>query len=121
VRLQDNRAIIGRNSFRHVSGISISGLIRSPLAAQPIEAEAVGRHSEIVLGKTSGRAAIEHVLRSVGIDPATLDVGGLAEQVKSTAESTRRILSVSDLLRLVSAQEGGSALVDHPQPREVKR
>ena len=69
VRLQDNRAIIGRNSFRHVSGISISGLIRSPLAAQPIEAEAVGRHSEIVLGKTSGRAAIEHVLRSVADRP----------------------------------------------------
>jgi isopropylmalate/homocitrate/citramalate synthase len=120
VRLQDNRAIIGRNSFRHVSGISISGLIRSPLAAQPIEAEAVGRHSEVVLGKTSGRAAIEHVLRSVGVDPATLDVGGLVEQVKSTAESTRRVLSVSDLLRLVSAQEGGAALVDHAQPREVK-
>ncbi len=121
LRLQDNRAIIGRNSFRHVSGISISGLIRSPLAAQPIEAEAVGRHSEIVLGKTSGRAAIEHVLRSVGIDPATLDVGGLVEQVKSVAESTRRILSVSDLLRLVSAQEGRAGFVDHPQPREVKR
>ncbi len=121
VRLQNNRAIIGRNSFRHVSGISISGLIRSPLAAQPIEAEAVGRHTEIVLGKTSGRAAIEHVLRSVGIDPATLDVAGLVEQVKSTAESTRRILSASDLLRLVSAQEGGATLVDHAQPREVKR
>ena len=115
VRLQDNRAIIGRNSFRHVSGISISGLIRSPLAAQPIEAEAVGRHSEVVLGKTSGRAAIEHLLRSAGVDPATLDVGGLVEQVKTTAESTRRVLSVSDLLRLVSAQEGGAALVDHAQ------
>jgi isopropylmalate/homocitrate/citramalate synthase len=120
VRLQDNRAIIGRNSFRHVSGISISGLIRSPLAAQPIEAEAVGRHSEVVLGKTSGRAAIEHLLRSAGVDPATLDVGSLLEQVKSTAESTRRVLSVSDLLRLVSAQEAGAALVDHAQTREVK-
>jgi isopropylmalate/homocitrate/citramalate synthase len=116
VRLQDNRAIIGRNSFRHISGISIGGLIKSPLAAQPIEAEAVGRHSEIVLGKTSGRTAIEHVLRSIGIDPATLDVGGLVEQVKSIAESTRRILSVSDLLRLVSAQERRAALVDHAQP-----
>jgi isopropylmalate/homocitrate/citramalate synthase len=120
VRLQDNRAIIGRNSFRHVSGISISGLIRSPLAAQPIEAEAVGRHSEVMLGKTSGRAAIEHLLRSAGVDPAMLDVGSLLEQVKSTAESTRRVLTVSDLLRLVSAQEGGAALVDHVQPREVK-
>ena len=121
LRLQDNRAIIGRNSFRHVSGISISGLIRSPLAAQPIEAEVIGRHSEIVLGKMSGTAAIEHVLRSVGINHATLDVGGLVEQVKSTAESTRRILSVSDLLRLVSAQEGRAALADHAQPRGVKR
>jgi hypothetical protein len=64
--------------------------------------------------------AIEHVLRSVGIDPATLDVRGLVEQVKTVAESTRRILSVSDLLRLVSAQEGCAALVDHGQPPEVK-
>jgi isopropylmalate/homocitrate/citramalate synthase len=121
IRLQDNRAIIGRNSFRHISGISVSGLIRSPLAAQPIEAEAVGRRSEVVLGKLSGRTAVEYVLSSVGIDPATLDVGGLVEQVKDTAESTRRILSESDLLRLVRAQKGRGTLADSARPLEVNR
>jgi isopropylmalate/homocitrate/citramalate synthase len=117
VRLQDNRAVIGRNSFRHVSGISISGFISSPLAAQPIEAEVVGRRSEIVFGKTSGRAAIEHALRSVGIDATSLDLSGLVDQVKAAAERTRRILSVSDLLRLVSAQQRSSAQLEQIQPR----
>jgi isopropylmalate/homocitrate/citramalate synthase len=120
VRLQDNRAIIGRNSFRHVSGVSIGGLIRSPLAAQPIEAEVVGRRSEIVFGKTSGRAAIEHVLRTAGIEPTALDVGGLVHQVKTASESTGRILSVSDLLRLVSAQHRSPARLDRAQPGRSK-
>jgi isopropylmalate/homocitrate/citramalate synthase len=101
--LQNNRAVIGKNSFRHVSGISISGYIKSPLAAQPVEAEAVGRTSNIVLGKTSGRAAVEHILGDLGIDTAGLDMAALVDLVKETAEDRRRILSTADLLRMLGS------------------
>jgi isopropylmalate/homocitrate/citramalate synthase len=101
--LQNNRAVIGKNSFRHVSGISISGYVKSPLAAQPVEAESLGRSSSIVLGKTSGRAAVDHILTSMGIDTSALDMESLVELVKETAEDRRRILSTADLLRLLDA------------------
>lgn len=102
--LQNNRAIVGRNSFRHVSGISISGYVKSPLAAQPVEAEKVGRSSEVVLGKTSGRQAVEHLLAALGVDAAEIDVPRLVESLKETAEEYRRVLSTADLLRAVRTQ-----------------
>jgi isopropylmalate/homocitrate/citramalate synthase len=101
--LQHNRAVIGKNSFRHVSGISISGYVKSPLAAQPVEAETLGRTSSIVLGKTSGRAAVQHILSELGIDTSGLDMEGLVDLVKETAEDRRRVLSTADLLRLLDA------------------
>jgi isopropylmalate/homocitrate/citramalate synthase len=104
LHLQNNRAIIGRNSFRHVSGISISGYVKSPLAAQPVEAERVGRRSDLVLGKTSGRHAVEHLLAVLRIDPTELDVGRLVESLKETAEAHRRVLSTADLVRAVRTQ-----------------
>lgn len=104
LRPQSNRAIIGTNSFRHVSGISISGYIKDPLAAQPVEAERVGRRSNLVLGKTSGRHAVEHLLEALRIDTADIDVGRLVESLKETAEADRRVLSTADLVRAVRTQ-----------------
>lgn len=104
--LQDNRAIVGRNSFRHVSGISISGFVKDPLAAQPVEAEQVGRRSGVVLGKTSGRQAVEHLLAELRVDADKVDVGRLVEALKDTAEEHRRVLSTADLVRAVRAQLG---------------
>lgn len=104
LRLQDNRAIIGKNAFRHVSGISISGYVKDPLAAQPIEAERVGRRSNVVLGKTSGRQAVEHLLAALHIDAADIDVGGLVESLKEAAEAHRRVLSTADLVRIIRAR-----------------
>jgi isopropylmalate/homocitrate/citramalate synthase len=104
LHLQDNRAIVGKNSFRHVSGISISGYIKSPLAAQPVEAQRVGRSSGVVLGKTSGRHAVEHLLAALRIDADELDVGRLVESLKRSAEADRRVLSTADLVRAVRDQ-----------------
>lgn len=99
--VQPNRAVIGRNSFRHVSGISISGFIHDPLAAQPVEAATFGARSDIVLGKTSGGQAVRHVLAGLGICVDDELVSTLTAEVKATATAQRRVLGAADLLRLL--------------------
>lgn len=109
LRLQDNRAVIGKNAFRHVSGISISGYLKSPLAAQPVETDRLGRRSRVILGKASGRAAVEHELARLGVGDEQVHVGELVDSLKATAERHRRVLSTADLLRAVHRQQAEQA------------
>lgn len=58
-----NKPITGAAVFRHESGVHVHGLLTDPRTYEPFPAESVGhRPREIVLGKHSGKAAIQHVL-----------------------------------------------------------
>lgn len=61
VPIPPNKAIVGKNSFRHESGIHVAATLQEPLCYEPYDPAEVGRTREIVLGKTSGRAALRHV------------------------------------------------------------
>jgi len=106
------KAIVGLNAFRHVAGLSVGGYLKDPLAAQPIVAEAVGLRSEIVLGKVSGHAALEHRLARLGISAAGVDVLALLADVKRWSQENRRLLSDAALLRMLKRQStpGGNEI-----------
>lgn len=109
--VQPNRAVIGRNSFRHVSGISISGFIHESLAAQPVEAGDWGAESSVVLGKTSGAQAVGYVLGRLGVELGDDAIARLATEVKAVATAERRILSAADLVRLLQ-QDAAATTID---------
>jgi len=48
--------IIGRQAFRHESGIHVDGLLKDPRTYEVVAPELVGRQRELVLGGHSGRA-----------------------------------------------------------------
>lgn len=58
--LSHHKAIVGKNSFRHEAGIHVAATLREPLCYEPYDPAIVGRSRELVLGKTSGRAALRH-------------------------------------------------------------
>ncbi|MEM1526446.1 MAG: 2-isopropylmalate synthase [Ignisphaera sp.] len=64
-----NKAIVGRNAFAHESGIHVHGVLSHPLTYEPIDPSIVGAERLIVLGKHSGRHAIEYVLKQMGVEP----------------------------------------------------
>ena len=97
-----NKAVCGGGAFRHVAGWSVGGFLRSPLVAQPIEAERIGRRSEIVLGKTSGRASLSARVKALGLEPGETDLAGLLAAVKHLSESKRGLVSDAELLRMLS-------------------
>jgi 2-isopropylmalate synthase len=65
-----NKAIVGRNAFRHASGIHQDGVLKHRLNFECIDPASIGHPTgtEIVLGKLSGTAGFASKARALGFD-----------------------------------------------------
>ncbi len=90
-RIAPNKPIIGENAFSHESGIHVHGVIENPLTYEPIPAELIGAERRIVLGKHSGRHAIEYVLKQIGITPTPDLVTKVLNKVKELGDRGERL------------------------------
>ncbi|MEK6397487.1 MAG: 2-isopropylmalate synthase [Terriglobus sp.] len=64
-----NKAIVGKNAFAHASGIHQHGVLANPLTYEIMSAAGFGVDANtIVLGKHSGRRALEHRLKQLGFN-----------------------------------------------------
>jgi 2-isopropylmalate synthase len=64
-----NKAIVGKNAFAHASGIHQHGVLANPLTYEIMSAAGFGVDANtIVLGKHSGRRALEHRLKELGFN-----------------------------------------------------
>ncbi len=67
VAVQPNKAVVGRNAFAHEAGIHQDGVLKNPLTYEIMTPESVGvPGNQIVLGKHSGRNALNHRLQQMG-------------------------------------------------------
>jgi 2-isopropylmalate synthase len=98
---QPNKAVVGRNAFAHEAGIHQHGMLQDGRTYEIIRPEEVGvPRSTLVLGKHSGRHALERRYRELGyeLDDATL--GKLYQEFTGLADRKREILD-EDLLALL--------------------
>jgi 2-isopropylmalate synthase len=70
IAVPPNKAIVGRNAFRHASGIHQDGVLKHRLNFECIDPARIGhpRGTEIVLGKLSGRTGFAARARALGFD-----------------------------------------------------
>lgn len=67
MRVQPNKAIVGKNAFAHQSGIHQDGVLKERSTYEIMKPEMVGMNlNNIVLGKLSGRHAIKDRLQEMG-------------------------------------------------------
>ena len=98
---QPNKAIVGRNAFAHEAGIHQHGMLQNGLTYEIIRPEMVGiPRSTLVLGKHSGRHALERRFRELGYDLGELQLAEVYRQFSALADRKREILD-EDLLALV--------------------
>jgi 2-isopropylmalate synthase len=96
-----NKAVVGRNAFAHESGIHQHGMLQNGLTYEIIRPEMVGiPRSTLVLGKHSGRHALERRYRELGYDLTDLQLAEVYRQFSALADRKREILD-EDLLALV--------------------
>ena len=98
---QPNKAIVGRNAFAHEAGIHQHGVLQNGLTYEIIAPETVGAGgSSIVLGKHSGRHALERRYRELGYEPDAATLDQLYQAFTALADKKRQILD-EDLLTLL--------------------
>jgi 2-isopropylmalate synthase len=98
---QPNKAIVGRNAFAHEAGIHQHGMLQNGLTYEIISPETVGAGgSSIVLGKHSGRHALERRYRELGYEPDANTLEQLYQAFTTLADKKRQILD-EDLLTLL--------------------
>ena len=99
---QPNKAIVGRNAFAHEAGIHQHGVIKNPLTYEIMTPESVGAgESHLVLGKHSGKHAIESRLVALGVDMSAEEIEGVTARFKELADRKKFIYD-EDLLALVA-------------------
>ncbi len=76
IPIQPNKAIVGANAFAHSSGIHQDGVLKRRENYEIIDPKVIGLgSSKIILTARSGRAAIRHKLKTLGVElsPDRLD------------------------------------------------
>ena len=69
IAVPPNKAVVGRNAFRHASGIHQDGVLKDPSTYEVLDPATIGHPSgsEIVLGKLSGRAGFADRVAQLGV------------------------------------------------------
>src|SRR5947209_14310882 len=98
---QPNKAVVGRNAFAHEAGIHQHGLLQNGLTYEIIRPEEVGvPHSTLVLGKHSGRHALERRYQELGYELDEPTLAKLYDEFTALADRKREVLD-EDLLALL--------------------
>jgi 2-isopropylmalate synthase len=88
-----NKAIVGANAFAHESGIHHAGLIKKKITYEIMTPQSVGiPSSHIVLGKHSGRHAIQNRLEKLGYNLNDEAINKVFRRFKELADVKKEIL-----------------------------
>ena len=99
---QPNKAVVGRNAFAHEAGIHQHGILANPLCYEIMTPASVGvSETVLVLGKHSGKHAVESRLLALGLAPKADELEALTAQVKALADEKKFVYD-EDLLQLLN-------------------
>lgn len=99
--VQPNKAIVGKNAFAHEAGIHQDGVLKNPLTYEIMTPQTVGVPSnQLVLGKHSGRRALNDRLKGLGYQLTTDEVNCVYTDFTKMADK-KKIIVDEDLRYLV--------------------
>jgi 2-isopropylmalate synthase len=105
-----NKAIVGANAFAHAAGIHQHGVMVNPLTYEIMTPESVGvAHNSLVLGKHSGRRALEQRYTELGYQLTREQLNTVYTRFTELADRKKTIYD-QDLLSLLKPQEKVSAI-----------
>jgi len=111
--VQANKAIVGRNAFAHEAGIHQDGMLKDRRTYEIMRPEEVGVSATLVLGKHSGRHAVQKRCEQIGhtLDRHTLDA--VYKGVIAHADR-EKVVSDADLAAIVDRATGAASA--RPEP-----
>ncbi len=96
-----NKAVVGKNAFAHASGIHQHGMLANPLTYEIMTPGHFGvAANTLVLGKHSGRRALEHRLKELGFDLSREELDQTYTRFTTLADRKKSIYD-QDIVALV--------------------
>ena len=110
MQVQRNKAIVGQNAFAHEAGIHQDGMLKERSTYEIMRPEDVGiPRTELVLGKHSGRHALQAARPRPGLPPRRRAIEPVFEEFKALADKKKEIYD-ADIEALAENQlHSGSA------------
>jgi 2-isopropylmalate synthase len=100
--VQPNKAVVGRNAFAHESGIHQDGVLKERTTYEIMDATTVGLEANsIVLGKHSGRHALQQALADLGFPLSGQTLNTAFKRFKEIADKKKQVTAM-DLEALVA-------------------
>lgn len=109
-----HKSLIGAGAFTHEAGIHVDGLIKDPLNYQGVDPAELGLNHRLVLGKHSGRHAVQRVYAETlcfELDPEQAE--RVLPLVRRFVTETKRSPETGDLRRFL-------AEIGHPQTARLQ-
>jgi len=93
--VQPNKAIVGRNAFAHESGIHQDGVLKERTTYEIMDATTVGLEANsIVLGKHSGRNALQSALAELGFEVSGQALNTAFKRFKEIADKKKHVTAM---------------------------
>ncbi|MGB3513721.1 MAG: homocitrate synthase [Microcoleaceae cyanobacterium] len=98
------KAIVGKNTFVHESGIHAHGVLKNPATYEPFDPAEVGWKRSLVLGKHSGTHSVSNVLGEQGVTLSPEQTERILAAVRVMSVQIKRSVTVEELLNLVQKE-----------------
>jgi 2-isopropylmalate synthase len=93
--VQPNKAVVGRNAFAHESGIHQDGVLKERTTYEIMDATTVGLDANaIVLGKHSGRHALQQALAELGFEVSGQTLNTAFKRFKEIADKKKQVTAM---------------------------
>lgn len=103
--VQNNKAVVGDNAFKHEAGIHQAGVIKNTQTYEVMDPKDYGIYTDnIVIGIHSGKTAIVDKMKKMDINPDDYDVDQISFDVKKYFESND-IISNEDFKKIVDSNK----------------
>jgi 2-isopropylmalate synthase len=100
--VQANKAIVGRNAFAHEAGIHQDGMLKDRRTYEIMRPEDVGvPATTLVLGKHSGRHAVQHRVQQLGLELSRLELDRLYRRMVALADQQKTVTD-AELVQIVT-------------------
>jgi methanogen homocitrate synthase len=85
--MEKTKPVVGEHAFSHESGIHIAAILEDPTTYEYFLPEMVGGERKFILGKHTGRKALEHVVATLGFSLDERQICQVLDEVKELGES----------------------------------
>jgi 2-isopropylmalate synthase len=93
--VQPNKAVVGRNAFAHESGIHQDGVLKERTTYEIMDARTIGLETNsIVLGKHSGRHALQQALEDLGYQVSGQTLNQAFKRFKEIADKKKQVTAM---------------------------